>query len=66
MKILTAEQILDAISAATGISERFPGYPPGTKAIEIAEGEIPNQFLRAFTKPVRNEACDCAGKPSRH
>ncbi len=60
MKILTAEQILDAISWATGISERFPGYPLGTKAIEIAEGEIPNQFLRAFTKPVRNEACDCA------
>ena len=60
VKILTAEQILDAISAATGIPERFPGYPLGTKAIEIAEGEIPNQFLRAFTKPVRNEACDCA------
>jgi len=60
VKILTAEQILDAISSATGIPERFPGYPPGTRAIEIAEGEIPNQFLRAFTKPVRNDACDCA------
>ena len=60
VKILTAEQILDAISSATGIAERFPGYPAGTRAIEIAEGEIPNQFLRAFTKPVRNDACDCA------
>ena len=30
------------------------------RAIEIAEGEIPNTFLRAFTKPVRNDACDCA------
>jgi hypothetical protein len=60
VKILSAEQILDAISSATGIPEKFPGYPPGTKAIEIAEGEIPNQFLRAFTKPVRNDACDCA------
>ncbi len=59
-KMLTAEQILDAISSATGIPERFPGYPPGTRAIEIAEGEVPNQFLRAFTKPVRNDACDCA------
>jgi hypothetical protein len=60
VKILTAEQILDAISSATGVPERFPGYPPGTRAIEIAEGEVANQFLRAFTKPVRNDACDCA------
>jgi hypothetical protein len=59
-KMLTAEQILDAISSATGIPERFPGYPPGTRAMEIAEGEVPNSFLRAFTKPVRNDACDCA------
>ena len=60
VKILTAEQILDAICSATGVPEHFPGYPPGTCAIEIAEGEIPNQFLRAFTEPVRNDACDCA------
>jgi len=60
VKILTAEQILDAVSTATGIPERFPGYPPGTRAIEVAEGETSNQFLRAFTKPVRNDACDCA------
>ncbi|MFO0953758.1 MAG: DUF1549 and DUF1553 domain-containing protein [Isosphaeraceae bacterium] len=60
LKILTGEQILDAISSATGVPEVFPGYPPGTRAIEVAEGETPNQFLRAFTKPVRNDACDCA------
>jgi hypothetical protein len=60
VKILTAEQILDAICCATGIAEKFPGYPPGTRAIEIAEGEIPHPFLRAFTRPVRNDACDCA------
>jgi hypothetical protein len=60
VRILTAEQILDAICSATGVPEKFPGYPSGIHAIEIAEGEIPNQFLRAFTKPVRNDACDCA------
>jgi hypothetical protein len=60
VKVLTAEQVLDAISAATGIPEQFPGYPRGTRAMEIAEGEVPNEFLRAFTKPVRNDACDCA------
>jgi hypothetical protein len=60
LKILTAEQIMDGICLATGVPEHYPGYPLGTRAIEIAEGEIPNQFLRAFTKPVRNDACDCA------
>jgi hypothetical protein len=60
VRILTAEQILDAICSATGIAEKFPGYPPGTRANAIAEGEVSNSFLRAFTKPVRNDACDCA------
>jgi hypothetical protein len=60
IRLLTAEQTLDAISSATGIPENFPGYPRGTRAMEIAEGEVPNQFLRSFTKPVRNDACDCA------
>ena len=32
IRMLTAEQILDAISSATGVAETFPGYPPGTRA----------------------------------
>jgi hypothetical protein len=60
IQILSAEQILDAISMATGTKETFPGYPIGTKAIAIAEGRIDHHFLQAFSKPVRDVACDCA------
>jgi hypothetical protein len=60
IRMLSAEQIIDAISTATGIPEPFPGYPLGTKAIALAEGGIDHKFLQAFTKPVRDVACDCA------
>ena len=60
VKMLSAEQIIDAISTATGIPEMFPGYPLGTKAVSIAEGRIEHKFLQAFTRPIRDVACDCA------
>jgi len=60
VQMLTAEQIIDAISTATGVPEEFPGYPAGTKAIALAEGSVEHKFLQAFSKPVRDVACDCA------
>jgi hypothetical protein len=60
IRMLTAEQILDAISSATGIAETFKGYPPGTRALELAEGGINHPFLQAFSKPVRDVSCECA------
>lgn len=60
VRMLTGEQTLDAISAAVGLPERFRGYPPGTRAIELAEGAVDNDFLMAFSRPLRDAACDCA------
>ncbi|WP_161967380.1 DUF1549 and DUF1553 domain-containing protein [Fimbriiglobus ruber] len=60
IRMLTAEQILDAVSSATGVPETFKGYPPGTRAIELAEGGINHPFLQAFSKPVRDASCECA------
>lgn len=60
VKMLPAEQLIDAIAMATGISEKFGRYPLGTKAIELAEGDVDHRFLQAFTKPIRDVACDCA------
>lgn len=60
VRMLTAEQILDAISLATGVPETFAGYPTGTRAIEVAEGGIEHHFLTAFSKPARDVGCDCA------
>jgi Protein of unknown function (DUF1553)/Protein of unknown function (DUF1549) len=60
IRMLSAEQILDAISAATGVPETFKGYPAGTRAVELAEGGINHPFLQAFSKPVRDVSCECA------
>jgi hypothetical protein len=60
VRMLSAEQILDAISAATGVPEPFKGYPVGTRAIELAEGGVNHPFLQAFSKPVRDTVCECA------
>lgn len=60
IRMLSAEQILDAISTATGVPESFKGYPAGTRAIDLAEGGINHPFLQAFSKPVRDVTCECA------
>jgi hypothetical protein len=57
--MLSAEQVLDAVSLATGVPESFKGYPAGTKAIELAEGGVDHPFLQAFAKPVRDSVCEC-------
>ena len=58
--MLTAEQVLDGVSSATGVPEAFAGYPPGTRAVELAEGGVNHPFLQAFAKPVRDAVCECA------
>ncbi len=58
--MLGAEQVLDAVSAAIGIPTEFPGYPVGTRAIELADGTVEHHFLKAFSKPVRDASCECA------
>ena len=60
IRMHTAEQILDATSTALGVPESFPGYPIGTRAIELAEGAVSHHFLKAFSKPIRDVSCDCA------
>jgi hypothetical protein len=60
VRMLGAEQILDAVSSATGVPETFKGYPAGTRALELPEGGVPHPFLQAFSKPVRDVSCECA------
>lgn len=60
IRMLTAEQILDGICTATGLPEKFAGYPLGTRAVELAEGAVEHHFLTAFSRPIRDVQCDCA------
>ena len=60
VRMLAAEQVLDAVSSATGVHERFKGFPAGTRAVELPEGGVLHPFLQAFSKPVRDVTCECA------
>jgi Protein of unknown function (DUF1553)/Protein of unknown function (DUF1549) len=58
-RLLTAEQLLDAICNVTEIPEKYPGLPSGTKATQLPDGEINNVFLKTFGQPARELACEC-------
>ena len=58
-RMLTAEQLLDAICAVTGVAETFPGVPPGTPAAQLPEPPKDHYFLKIFGQPQREMACEC-------
>jgi hypothetical protein len=58
-KLLTAEQLLDAICDFTAVPERFAGLPSGTRAIQLPDGEVNHPFLKTFGQPARELACEC-------
>jgi hypothetical protein len=69
-KRLPAEVLLDALCAATGVAEKFTGFPPGTRAVQLPDGEViytggryatwdRHPFLKAFGQPPREASCEC-------
>ncbi len=58
-KALPAEVLLDAISQATGVPEKFQGWPEGYRAIQIWDNRLPSYFLRIFGRPLRASVCEC-------
>lgn len=58
-KLLTAEQLLDAICTVTEVPEKFPGLPMGTRATQLPDGEVNHPFLKTFGQPARELACEC-------
>lgn len=54
-----AEALLDAVCDATGVPESFKGFPAGTRAVQLPDGEFPYPFLRVFGRPPRASACEC-------
>ncbi len=69
VRSLPAEQLLDAIAQVTGVPAQFEGYPPGTRAGQLAGMRIVRRgdarstdgekFLKQFGKPERLLNCDC-------
>ena len=58
-RTLPAEVLLDAISQATGVPEKFNGWPEGVRAIQMWDNRIPSYFLKIFGRPVRASVCEC-------
>jgi hypothetical protein len=69
-KRLPAEVLLDAICTATGTPEKFVGVPPGTRAVQLPDGQVidtggryaswdRHPFLKAWGQPPREVPCEC-------
>jgi hypothetical protein len=58
-KLLTAEQLLDAICLVTEVPEKFAGLPLGTRATQLPDGDVSHPFLKTFGQPARELACEC-------
>ena len=58
-RMLTAEQLLDAICQVTGLDEKYAGLPAGTKATQLPSPDVDNYFLKVFGQPARETACQC-------
>jgi hypothetical protein len=58
---LPAEVLFDAIHQATGSMPKLPGLPPGARAAQLLDSNvpIPGGFLDLFGKPARESACEC-------
>jgi hypothetical protein len=59
LRRLQAEQLLDAICDVTGVPEKYPGFPLGTRAVQLPDGEFKHPFLNVFGRPPRAMACEC-------
>jgi hypothetical protein len=56
---LPAEVILDAMAQITGVPTAFPGYPAGTRALQLPDIRVASRFLTVFGRPERI-ICDAA------
>jgi hypothetical protein len=56
---MSAEVLLDAISAVSGVPTPFDGLPAGTRAIELPDESVGSNFLDTFGRPRRDTPCEC-------
>ncbi len=54
-----AEVMLDTISQVTETPNKFQGLPLGARAVQIADGNVSNYFLRTFGRAERATVCSC-------
>jgi len=57
---------LNAIADITGVADRYPGMPPGSRAMQAWTYKIDSQTMDAFSRPNSSSDCPCErdAKPS--
>jgi hypothetical protein len=58
-KRLTAEQVADAVDAATGTRQKYAGLPLGVRAIQLPDPLVNSYLMDVFGRPARQIACEC-------
>ncbi len=59
-RMLSAEQLLDAINHVAGLSQTFAGLPSDMKATQLPAPDLAkNAFLKVFGQPERTTVCAC-------
>ena len=59
-RMMSAEQLLDAIGQVTGLPERIGGLPADMKCTQLPAPELAKiDFLKVFGQPERQSACEC-------
>jgi len=57
---LAAEELMDAVSSATGARAHFPDVPEDTAASQLVDPHIGKEgFLDVFGRPPRESSCEC-------
>jgi hypothetical protein len=57
---LSAEQLLDAVTLATGSAQKFPDLPAGFRAAQLPDTQVQaGGFLDLFGRPPRESPCEC-------
>jgi hypothetical protein len=59
---IRAEVLLDVISEVTETPNKFKGLPLGARAVQIADGNTSNYFLKTFGRASRETVCSCEVK----
>ena len=64
LRRLSAEQLADAVSRATGVDEPYRVGPPGLRAVHVPYVAAGSRLLRLFGRPTeRASACECGRSP---
>ena len=64
-RLLSAEQLLDAICQMTGVAEKFPGLPAGTHATSLPSPDVNSQFLKVSGNPPAKWPASANGRATR-